>query len=203
MRNLIKKILFEEFYSRKFYIEEITLDEFNLLLEDDFEHKEKEATVEVDKKKEAEVDLAIANLYNMTNNKGQGYFYDTNSKRSFWIETSTHWLQRLDRKNEKEYENDDRYYNPTNKEGIDIIYNLKDKIFDKLRNHNWTNSSNMCLKLIDYNNGIFYTNIVRIYIGSSRCEIGKQCYRIKLITNLKGPKFATYGTYNDCRHNVK
>lgn len=221
MRNLIKKILFEEFHKPRTYIEEVSLSDLHLILEK-IECNESDATVKVDPYKEDEFKAYLNyDVYNQ-----DGFYYDQKTKRSFFIIPTIHWLQRLDRKKETDYENNPKYFDPTPTEGLDLILKLKDQIINKVINHQFDKSKELCLKLIDTNannsfglpydestkgysefvqatkkTNVEYTNLIKITRNSNICKMGKQCYRITLITQLKGPEFDSK-KYPECKQKI-
>jgi len=181
MRNLIKKILIEEFFTQKTIVEKISFYELKkyLILTEGI------ATVKIDVDKENDVLDYIESHYNQINpNNGDEYYYDTNSKMGFTIEPSDHWLQRLDRKKEPEYENNPNIVDPTTTEGIDLLFSSMSKITNYIQNFNWSERV-ICLKLITFNNDLEYTNLIKIQKNFS----GKRLYDIIMVTQLKGEKF--------------
>jgi len=221
MRNLIKKILFEEFHKPRTYVEEVSLSELSLILEN-VECIESDATIDVDPYKEDEFDAYLNyDIYNQ-----DGFYYDQKSKRSFYIKPTIHWLQRLDRTKETDYQNNPKYFDPTPTEGLDLILKLKDEIISRTINHQFDKSKELCLKLIDVNannsfglpyddstegysefveatakTNVEYTNLIKISRGSHICKMGKQCYGISLITQLKGPEFNSK-KYPECKQKI-
>jgi hypothetical protein len=189
MRNLIKKILFEEFHNPKIFLEEISLRELNsyLIL------SESDATISVDPVKEDVVYDLINQYYNVTNNKtGDRAYRDKQTSITLQVEPTKHWLQRLDRTKEDEYENHPTIIDPTTNEGIDLIFKLKDDIIKKISSFDWGKRV-LCLKLITNNNGKIYTNLIKI----KKDSYTKGNFIINMITNLKGEPL-NRKEYSDC-----
>ena len=189
MRNLIKKILFEEFHNPKIFLEEISLRELNsyLIL------SEGDAKVHVDPVKEEAVYDLINQYYNATNHTtGDRAYRDKQTSITLQVEPTKHWLQRLDRTQEDDYENHPTIIDPTTNEGIDLIFNLKDDIIKKISSFDWGKRV-LCLKLITINNGKIYTNLIKIkkdaYIRGN--------FIINMITHMKGEPLNRQ-EYSDC-----
>jgi hypothetical protein len=178
MRNLIKKILFEEFHNPKIFLEEISLRELNsyLIL------SEGKTTVSIDPSKEDAVFDLIERYYNVTNyTTGDRAHRDKQTSITFEINPTDHWLERLDRTKEDDYKNHPTIVDPTTNEGVDLIFILKDDIIKKILNFDWGKRT-LCLKLITINNGKIYTNLIKI----EKDTYIKDHYIINMITHMKG-----------------
>lgn len=190
MRNLIRKILFEEFHNPKIFLEEISLRELNsyLIL------SEGKANVPIDPIKETAVYDLIDRYYNATNREtGDRAYRDKQMSLTFGVNPTTHWLQRLDRTKEKNYENHPTIVDPTTNEGVDLIFLLKDKIIKKILSFDW-GVRTLCLKLVTYNNNKMYTNLIKIEKDPNI----KKHFIINMVTQIKGVSLDDT-EYNNCK----
>jgi hypothetical protein len=189
MEKLIRKILMEEFFTKTTIVEEINfVDLKNYLI-----LNEGVATIKLDKLKEADVLDYIDSFYNKLHPTSNQYVYfDNDTKISFTIEPTIHWIQRFDRSKEPEYLNDTEILDPSTTEGIDLIFSNMDRILRLVQTYDWTKRV-MCLKLITIQGGVEYTNIIKI----TKDVYIKKLYKIILVTQLKGKPF-TDSRYTKC-----
>lgn len=189
MRELIKKILKEEFLTMTTIVEEINFFELKkyLILNEGI------ATVKIDRVKQADVLNYIDSFYNKVNPISNQYVYfNDDTKISLTIEPSDHWLQRLDRTKEPNYKNDVEILDPSTTEGIDLIFSNMDRILKYIQTFDWTKRV-VCLKLITLQGGTEYTNLIKIIKDPTI----KKLYKIILVTQLKGKPFID-SNYNKC-----
>lgn len=178
MKKLIRKILLEEFFTTRIEITEISYS----LLKKYFLLGEAQATAPIF---QDDVDYINSKI---NNEKKGNRFYEVGNLK-FDIEPTTHWLQRLNRKMESEYQNLSSVYDPTLDDGLDVLYKtLNNKLGDFIRNNDWNKRKNPCYEIVFLNskspNGdkVDYSLIVNAF------QIGKKTYRIKLITQIKGER---------------
>jgi hypothetical protein len=189
-----KLIITESQYKRlinetQIVVEEISFQELKkyLLI------SEGKATVLVDKIKEENV-IGSINSYYSNNSNIFGNF-------TFNLETTTHWLQRLDRTKEPEFINNINIFDPDDTEGIDLVFKSLPNISEKIKNYDWNKSNSICLKLKtkSYNNNgdlVPYTEVIRILKDNK-----PKNYTIRLITHMKGiPLFDK--NYDNCSTTV-
>jgi hypothetical protein len=136
MRTLIKKILFEEFYSNKIYVEEITQTELNRLM------ILNEGTPKI---------KCNSSFFNQGKDRIKTYYDELKSykyRRSrFLVYQTDHYCSRYERKDEPENENRTDIHNPFINEGIDLIFKGIPLIYDKIVNNNWENKKELCFTL--------------------------------------------------------
>lgn len=193
IRDLIRKILKEEFLEQELEIFDLTeiidINQFLLL-------NEGKAEVRVPRGVESELQNYVSELND--GNKGfVGYAVDpkTNEsrKKAFKLKLTYHYLQRLYRTEESEYRPDGgKYYNvkivnPGRYEGINLIYNNRDKIA-QLHFSNIPDSHLIDKKILFRTmttQGPF--SVLASFEKSSEFKNG---YEIILLTQLKGVEFA-------------
>jgi hypothetical protein len=106
-----------------------------------------------------------------------------------------HWIQRLFRADEPEYKigkyKDIKIKNPSKTEGIDLLFNSKNKINDFIDNSvNWVSSQEKYVMLSQGD----YSTILSIIK-----ELNKT-YTIKFITQIKGTKFHNTPEFKKTTH---
>jgi len=178
MRNLIEKILFEEFHTSNIKVRTFDFSEIKHLLF----INEGDATAPV-------YDDDVDYIENRIDRMYGGGDYISMGNHKIEIHPTTHWYQRLNRKMEKEYRDNDKIEDPELSEGMDLIEkSMTSIIYPYLKKINWTANPKPCMELVN-NNAImpngdrgFYS----IILGFSL--IGKQKYKIKLITQIKGER---------------
>jgi len=192
IRDLIKKILLE-YTTGGPEIEIIVLD--TILTESEIELlTEGEATVNVP----MNVQLDVKNYLNVINKDNQGFFAtainpNTNKevKKKFFINITKHYLQRLFRTKEPRYKEggddyDPKIVDPGIFEGIDLVYEAK----NKLLSHHFSNQpkSHILGKYI----------LVRTYVNKTPMSVIlkvvddvfiKKSYTLILTTQIKGVEF--------------
>jgi hypothetical protein len=178
MRNLIRKILIEEFFIDNITVVEVPFNE----IKEYFLLDEGIATAKIHPDDKNYINNRIERSYNE-----QG-FYPIGNLR-FKIEPTTHWLQRLNRKKEPEFKDDETIFDPELSDGLDLLYKVLDnKLTDLIRGNDFNKRSNPCYEIIDSNSispkgdKVPYSLIVNVY------PIGKKTYKIKLITQIKGKR---------------
>jgi len=176
MRNLIRKILLEEFFLNNIIVREVPFDE----IEKYFLLSEATATAPIFPDDERYVNSRIEKTYNE-----EGLYRSGNLK--FKILPTNHWLQRLNRKMEPEYKNIETIFNPEISDGLDLLYRIIDnKLSELIRLNDFNKRTNPCYEIIDYNsispegNKVPYSLIVGVEF------VRKKTYNIKLITQIKG-----------------
>jgi len=197
MRNLIKKILFEEFFQPRITIEEISYDEIKdylILLEGETTLPPREEDV-------TDTLKIIDNVYDESYKEG-GEDYDVIIEKDdngnkvtphdkaikLEIEPTEHWYSRLRRKEEPKYSADTQIQNPTVIECMNMILNKKTLEFfiRKIKNFKWSGNNVITLKLIkDEGTKNELTQIVLI----EKIRKYQNVFKLILITNFKGKKF--------------
>jgi hypothetical protein len=144
------------------------------------------------------IDNEIESYISKVNGKNgfMGYFLDKEDKirsKSFKIESSLHYKQRLFRTKEPEYLLNGRLYDkniidPKINEGVDLIMNNINRIAELINNG-----------IIKINNNpyILYSKtnpIVGVIVSFSHDSLSKRLIIIKLITQIKGVKFSQSNT---------
>ncbi len=188
MRNLIRKILFEEFHNPKIFLEEISLRELNSLIT----LTEGTASIHCDNK-----------LYNIANRLIASYYDELDSfkyrKNRFTVNQTDHYCRRYKRKQELNYINNPNIYNPKVNEGIDLVFNGIPLIYDIIVNNDWEKRKELCFKLTTdsvTNNGDIVPFSIAIVVNKNLIKASKS-YRIALKTQIKGVKLND-GDYNHC-----
>jgi len=178
MEKLIRKILREEFFTENIEISELPYS----LLKKYFLLGEAKATAPIFKEDEDYINDRI------NKEKGDKSYFEVGNLK-FDIEPTTHWLQRLNRKMEPEYENVSSVYDPTLDDGLDVLYKtLKNKLGDFIRNNDWNKNKNPCYEIIFTNSvspmgkKVDFSMIVNVF------PIAKKTYRIRLVTQIKGER---------------
>ena len=178
MRNLIRKILIEEFLINNTEIFEVPYSK----IKQHFLLGEAKAIAPIYPDDERYINNRIKRNYN-----NDGYYSVGNLK--FQIEPTTHWLQRLNRKMEPEYKNIETIFDPESSEGLDLLYKVIDnKLVELIRKNDFNRNPNPCYELINYNSTtpdgdrVPYSLIVTVF------PKGKKTYNIKLITQIKGER---------------
>lgn len=176
MRNLIKKILFEEFHSNKIYVEEITRTELNRLII----LNEGATTVKCN-----------SSFFNQAKNRIKTYYNELDSykyKRSrFLVSQTDHYCSRYERKDEPENKNRTDIYNPYVNEGIDLIFKGIPLIYDKIVNNNWENKKELCFTLKTDSitkDGEIVPYTIAFIVNKKLFDV--RTYKITLKTHIKG-----------------
>ena len=186
MREMIKKILEEEYLSDTIKIVELPYQQ----LKKYFLLGEAQATAPIFSKEESYIKNKIERKYN------DNEFYEVGNLK-FKIEPTKHWLQRLHRKMEPEYKNRDTIFDPDLEDGVDLLFKVIDtQLVELIRKNDWSKRDNPCFEIINFNsllpngNKTSYSMIINVY------QIGKKTYRIRLVTQIKGEKI--YSTNYNC-----
>jgi hypothetical protein len=188
MKKIIKNVLKEFVSSKEITIEVIgNLSDTNLKLIYENSHKSR---INLPPEIRLLADLEYEKLKNTlkTINPFTGSFIDKYTKVEksvdFIIIPTYHYVERLFRKEDPEYANDERVVDPTPFEGVDLIIFNKDRlaqeILTKRIQHN--NVVNITTK-----NGIKYQILVNFFDKLE--QKSKKTYVLTLITQLKGDKF--------------
>jgi hypothetical protein len=186
MRKMIQKILREEFLFDDIQLVEVPYQQ----LKNYFILGEAQANAPIFKKEENYINNKIKR------NSGDSEYYETGNFK-FNIEPTTHWLQRLHRKMEPEYKNNENIFDPDLDDGVYLLFKVIDeKLVDLVRKNDWNSKPNPCFELINLNsplpNGkkVPYSMIINIF------PIGKKTYRIRLVTQIKGERL--YSDTHNC-----
>jgi hypothetical protein len=193
MKHIIRRVLKEHIELREIHLNEIFLDsEFNSFL-----LSEGKATITYPKSLESDLKRYIENKYNWPPTIGNSWCTDIREKidkknnlvkyackKNFTVEVTNHWIQRLFRSGEPDYKSgkykDINIKNPSKTEGINLLFNSKNKINDFIDNSvNWVFPEE---KYVLLSQGDYSTILV------IKKEL-KGIYNIKLITQIKGTKF--------------
>ena len=179
MRNLIKKILKEEINNNSIEVITYDFDEIKHL----FPLNEGVAKAPIYSEDVTLIKNKIKRMYNAGDSLKVGNY-------KILIEPSKHWLQRLNRKMEDEYKNDESIEDPELFEGLDLIEkNMDTIIYPYLKNINWEKKSRPCMELIN-NKAILSNGKIGNYSIILNFEkLNKGSFRIKLITQIKGKLF--------------
>jgi hypothetical protein len=176
MKKLIRKILKEEFFTNNTNVFEIPYTQIKKY----FLLGEAKATAPIYSDDEDYINERINRNYD-----DSGYY--TIGSLKFKIEPTGHWLQRLNRKMEPEYKNNEKIYDPEVSEGLDLLFKVIDKkLVELIRKTDFNKNPNPCYEIINYNsitpdgNRVPYSLIVSVF------PKGKKTYNIKLITQIKG-----------------
>ena len=195
MKNLIKNILNEYFNEKNIILREINLPDriFNLLI------TEGTATVKIPEGLESSLKKYISKKFNWPPTVDSKWCSDIKEKinkdgrlvkscnKIFEIELTNHWLKRLFRKNEPEYQKggkfqNKKFENPKKTEGIDLFFNSSKKINDFIDNsHNWQVNDSKLILLTDLSNK--YQVIIELK------KEKRSNYIARFITQIKGEKF--------------
>lgn len=186
MREMIKKILEEEFLSDTIKIVEVPYQQ----LKKYFLLGESQANAPIFSKEESYIKNKIERKYN--NNE----FYEVGNFK-FKIEPTKHWLQRLHRKMEPEYKNRETIFDPDLDDGVELLFKVIDnRLVELIRKNDWNNRPNPCFEIINFNTTttdgqkVPYSMIVNVF------PIGRKTYRIKLVTQIKGERI--YSSNYNC-----
>jgi hypothetical protein len=178
MRNLIKKILKEEINNNS--IEVITYD-FNQI-KHFFSINEGVANAPIYSEDVNLINNKIKRMYNAGDSLKVGNY-------KILIEPSKHWLQRLNRKMEDEYKNDESIEDPELFEGLDLIEkNMEKIIYPYMKNINWEKKPRPCMELINHNAILPNGDITTYSIVLSIEKLNKGLFNIKLLTQIKGER---------------
>jgi hypothetical protein len=196
MKDLIRNILKEEVENNKIVLEEIFLskDFFDLLL------IEGRATTPIPKGLEGELTKYISKKFNWPPNIDKKWCSDIKEKENkenkiiikscnkiFDFELTNHWLRRLFRADEPEYQLGGKFShknisNPGKKEGIDLFFDNKNKINEFIDNvASWNPMTEKFILLTNT------TNMYQVIISIRKEK--KSNYLAKFITQIKGEKF--------------
>jgi len=204
MKHIIRRILKEHIELREIHLNEIFLDsEFN-----NFLLSEGKATITYPKFLDSDLKRYIESKYNWPPTIGNSWCTDIREKidkknnlvkyackKNLTVELTTHWIQRLFRSDEPDYKSgkykDINIKNPSKTEGIDLLFNSKNKINDFIDNSvNWVSPQE---KYVMLSQGDYST------ILSITKELNKT-YTIKFITQIKGTKFHNTPEFKKTTH---
>jgi hypothetical protein len=193
MKQIIRRVLKEHIELTEIHLNEIVLDSsFNSFL-----LNEGNATIEYPKSLYYELKKYIESKYNWPPTINNSWCSDIKEKidkknnlvkytckKNFSIQVTDHWIQRLFRVNEPDYKSgkykDIKIKNPSKTEGIDLLFNSKNKINDFIDNSvSWSQPEKKYILLRQGD----YSTILLISKES------KGTYNIMLITQIKGAKF--------------
>ncbi len=176
MEKLIRKILFEEFYPKKIYVKEISINELNHLIL----LNEGSTTLKCND-----------GLFNYAKKIIESYYDELKSykyKRSrFTVEQTDHYCSRYRRKDEPENKNNPDIYNPFTTEGVDLVFKSIPSIYDTIVNNNWDNKKELCFTIKTDSitkNGKIVPYTVAFVVHKNIFESKR--YRITLKTQIKG-----------------
>lgn len=194
MKDLIRRVLKEYVNKDIITLEEINLPDgfLNILI---FEGK---ANVKIPSNLEKELMSYISKKYNWPPTVEERWCSDIKEKENNKTKTITkscnkvfnfnltyHWLQRLFRSEEKDYQKDGKYYNkkivnPEKTEGIDLFFNSKEKINDFIDNSKeWSVNARKTILLSKDK----YQTIISIK------KEKKGEYTAEFLTQIKGERF--------------
>ena len=204
MKHIIRRVLKEHIELRVIHLDEIVLDsEFSGFL-----LNEGKATISYHRSLEPDLKRYIESNYNWPPTIGNSWCTDIREKidkknnltkyackKNFTVDLTTHWIQRLFRTDEPEYRSgkykDINVKNPSKTEGIDLLFNSKNKINDFIDNSsNWSPLQD---KYVMLSQGDYST------ILSITKELNKT-YNIKFITQIKGTKFHNTPEFKKTTH---
>ena len=118
-------------------------------------------------------------------------FYNTPDgyKKGKWtlqINPTHHWFQRLFRKSDPKYIDNEELVNPTKYEGIDLLIDNIDKIISFIQKNDWSKNREPMIEIVNYNaekedgEKTMYSVIISVTKKS------KRLVNLSLVTQVKG-----------------
>lgn len=199
MKKIIKKILREEIKSAEtFTIQEIDISELfeNFLLENNH-------TVFVSHSESVERNADAQKNYFPYNEDGfwcpNNYIVGDRCEFGFKIDLTNHWIARLSRSEEKDYQPGGKNYDPKIKDPdfkdcLNMVYNGIDVIIDFIRNtKNWSAGKIKCLIVSKSTPNLYIEQVIKIEKKS------KNLYVLIFVSNIGGVRMrpTDYNTKDD------